>query len=227
MRPSGGKKKSIIKKITTALLSLAVVVMAVAVAYLTYCNVSGRVAYICGHATVKIISPSMEPEIPVGMYIVCEEVQAEDVCVGDIILFYSRDPQIYGKINTHRVVEIHSDNGSYSFVTKGDNNLLTDAYPVLEEDLIGRYVRNADRLASFAGFFSNPTVFFVLVIIPAAILVIVSMKDVVKGAKEARMNALIESEIKRLQEKEKKDEAEKEQEHDVQKDEPETTDQQM
>ncbi|MGN0493456.1 MAG: signal peptidase I [Acutalibacteraceae bacterium] len=197
-----GKNLKTLKRIITALLSAAVVLMAAAVAYLTYCNISGKVAYIGRHAAVKIITSSMEPTIPAGTYILAEKVQPESVSVGDVIMFYSRDPQIYGRINTHRVVEVVSDNGELSYITRGDNNPANDSYPVYGKDLIGRYVKNADRLTAFAGFFSNPVVFFILVIIPAAVLVIVCMLDVVKKAKEARMKMLVEDEIKRLQENE-------------------------
>lgn len=214
-----GKNSKTVKKAVTALLSFAVVIMAVAVGYLTYCNISGKVAYIGKYAAVKIITPSMEPTIPTGTYILAEKTNAQSVRVGDVIMFYSRDPQIYGKINTHRVVEIFSDNGKISFITKGDNNPANDSYPVSADDLIGRYVKNADSLTAFAGFFSNPFVFFIFVIIPAAVLVIVCMVDVVKKAKEVRIKLLIEDEIKRLQEN---DTNSKEQEPDVKKNDPET-----
>lgn len=212
MKLFNGKTKKNVKKTVTALLSFAVVIMAVAVGYLTYCNISGKVAYVGKYAAVKIITPSMEPTIPAGTYILAEKAEAESVRVGDVIMFYSRDPQIYGKINTHRVVEVISDDGELSYITRGDNNSAKDSYPVSAEDLIGRYVKNADFLTAFAGFFSKPLVFFIFVIIPAAALVIVCMLDVVKKAKEVRMNMLVEDEIKRLQEN---DTNAKEQEPDV------------
>lgn len=222
MRLLKGKPPINVKKILTTLLSFAVVIMAVAVAYLTYCNISGKVAYIGNYATVKIITHSMEPTIPTGTYILAEKADAESVRVGDVIMFYSRDPQIYGRINTHRVVEVVSENGEFSFITRGDNNPANDSYPVYAKDLIGRYVKNADFLTSFAGFFSNPVVFFIFVIIPAAALVIVCMLDVVKKAKEVRMKMLVEDEIKRLQEN---DTNSKEKEPDVKKNDPETPNQ--
>ncbi|MDD6094969.1 MAG: signal peptidase I [Clostridia bacterium] len=215
------KSSKTIKRIVTGLLSAAIVLMTVVVAYLTYCNISGKVAYIGKYASVKIITPSMEPTIPTGTYILSEKVQASQVSKGDIILFRSADPQIYGKINTHRVVEVNFENGEYSFVTRGDNNSVNDAYPVSEKDLVGRYVKNAEGLSAFAGFFSKPAVFFIFVIIPAAALVIFSMTDVVKKAKETRKNMLIEAEIKRLQESETES---KESNDHVPKDEPKTKD---
>lgn len=202
MKPENKKSKRIIKKVITAVLSVLVVLMAAIVGYLTFCNVNGNVAFFGSYATVRIISPSMEPEIPTGTYILAQKVTADQVRVGDVILFRSRDPQIYGKINTHRVVEVSCQNGEYSFTTRGDNNNDNDAYPVSESDLVGKYVRNADALTGFAEFFSRPAVFFVFVIVPAAVLVIVSMADVVKRAKEARMERLVRDEVRRLEQSE-------------------------
>lgn len=194
-----------IKRIITAVLSVLVVITAIAVGYLTYCNVSGRVAYFGQYATVKILTPSMEPTIPTGTYILAENVQADAVHTGDVILFYSSDPQIYGRINTHRVVDVSSENGNDTFITRGDNNPVNDEYPVSGDRLIGRYVKNIPWLTGFAAFFSNPVAFFICIIIPAAALVLVSMTDVIKKAKEARMERLIENEIDRLKEENRKE----------------------
>ncbi|MDD6203648.1 MAG: signal peptidase I [Firmicutes bacterium] len=202
MKPENKKSKKIIKKVITAVLSVLVVIMAAIVGYLTFCNINGNVAFIGSYATVKIISPSMEPQIPVGTYILAQKVAPDQIGVGDVILFRSRDPQIYGKINTHRVVDVSCSSGEYSFTTRGDNNSVDDAFPVFESDLVGKYVRNADALTGFVGFFSRPAVFFVFVIVPAAVLVIVSMADVVKRAKETRMERLVEEEVRRLEQSE-------------------------
>ena len=192
-------KKIIVKKLITALLSLLLVAMAAAVGYLTFCNVTGRIAFIGNRAAVKILTPSMEPTIPAGTYIFAQKVEPEDIQVGDVILFISRDPAIYGKINTHRVVAVYQDDSGLSFVTKGDNNPVNDAKPVPAGDVVGRYMGNSGALTAFAGFFSNPVVFFLCIIVPAGVLVVSSMTDVVKKAREIRMDRLVEEEIRRME----------------------------
>lgn len=213
--PKRNTRKAL-KRIVSSLISCLVVIMIVAACYFMYCNISGKVAFVGKYATVKIITPSMEPTISVGTYILTEKVGAEEVREGDVILFYSKDPAIYGKINTHRVVQILTDdNGMHSFITRGDHNPVNDAYPVNEKDLIGRYVKNADHLTAFVGLFANPFVFLGAVILPAAALVVFSVIDVVKKYKEARMKKLIEDEVKRLQENADRNHEEKEPTDDV------------
>ncbi|MGN1095842.1 MAG: signal peptidase I [Eubacteriales bacterium] len=206
-RPQNKVIKTLNRIFSWVLPVLAVILIAF-ICYFIFCNISGRVAFIGKYAAVKIITPSMEPVIPAGTYIISEKVDAASVKEGDVIMFYSRDPAIYGKINTHRVVKIIDDGTSLSFVTRGDNNKADDAYPVSEKDLVGRYVRNADKLTVFAGFFSNPFVFFLAVIIPAALLIVFSVLDIIKRSKEVRMEKLIEEEVKRLQEEDNNKEKE-------------------
>lgn len=192
MKHSQSNAKKAINRVVSAVMYILLAIMVVAVCYFMYCNVSGKVAFVGKYAVVKIISPSMEPMIPTDSYILAEKVSAKDVGEGDVIMFYSKDPSIYGRINTHRVVNIEIDNGELIFTTKGDNNPDNDAYTVSEKDIVGRYVRNAEKMTAFIGFFSNPIAFFALVIIPAAVLVVLSFKDVVEKAHEARIEKLVD-----------------------------------
>lgn len=198
-------KRRLLKRIVSVIFSILVLIMVITVCYFMYCNISGKIAFVGKYALVKVLTPSMEPTIPAGTYIIAEKVQAESVREDDVILFYSSDPAIYGKVNTHRVADIIVDNGERSFITRGDNNPVNDSFPVYEKDLVGRYVKNSVPLTAFVGFFSKPYVYFPAVIIPAAVLVVFSIKDVLKKAREARMERLIEEEVKKLKEKEKND----------------------
>lgn len=203
MKHLSSNARKILKRVVSVTVSALVLIMILAVCYLMYCQISGKVAFIGNYATVKIITPSMEPTIPTGTYIIAEKVQAEAVQEGDVILFYSRDPAIYGKINTHRVVQVVTENGERSFITKGDHNPENDSFPVYENDLVGRYVKNAENLTAFVGFFSKPYVFFLVVIIPAVWLVAVSIRDMVKKTREARVDRLVEEAVNQLKEEEK------------------------
>lgn len=89
---------------------------------------------ILGFKTFVIVSKSMEPTIMTGDAIVVKEVNPEDLKVGDIISF--RDGN---SINTHRIVEIVSDNGKKRFRTKGDNNKNVDKELVTTSKVEGTY----------------------------------------------------------------------------------------
>lgn len=203
MKQENGKLKKRIKRIALIALTVLVLIMILTAVYFMYCNINGKVAFVGKYALVKILTPSMEPTIPAGTYIIAEKIDAESVREGDVILFYSRDAAIYGKINTHRVVEITDDNGVCYFTTRGDNNPVNDSTPVQKQDVVGRYVGNAEAVGAFANFLSKPYVFLLIVIIPCAVLIALSVRDVKKKYREVRMEKLVEEEVERLKETDK------------------------
>ena len=104
-------------------------------------KIKGEVPKVFGYSVVKIITPSMGEEIPVGSYVLIKEVDPEDVGENDIICFYSDDPAIKGSPNLHRVVKPPIEVGDgYEYVTKGDGNALEDSVTAKSDKLIGRYV---------------------------------------------------------------------------------------
>lgn len=84
-----------------------------------------------GYEVYSVISGSMEPALPVGSVVYVEPAEVSEVEVGDIIAFHDVDTVV-----THRVVEIHPDEGE--FITKGDANNTTDITPTYFWALIGR-----------------------------------------------------------------------------------------
>jgi|GEM_PF-1659963 len=73
-----------------------------------------------------ISSSSMEPALYKGDIIIWVPCKAEDVKVGDIIVFKSYVNE--KTIIAHRVIKIEMQNNEPTFVTKGDNNPSPDQY---------------------------------------------------------------------------------------------------
>jgi len=175
------------------------ILLMVLVAGLIYMKSVGKVPALFGNSYVRIISPSMEPEIPTGSYILVKKIKPEGVKVGDVILFYSSDENIYMKPNTHRVVEIYlDDNDNYSFVTKGDNNPVNDSELAQGDNLIGVYVKKIPFLTKISDVLNNRVAFFLLVLIPALALFTSEINDFTKKIKKVKEQELIEKEIERL-----------------------------
>lgn len=86
-----------------------------------------------GYEIYGILSQSMEPEIATGSVVYVQNVDPEDIEVGDIITFKMDAKSEV--VATHRVVEILAD--ERAFVTKGDNNDTEDSSPVSYERLLG------------------------------------------------------------------------------------------
>lgn len=149
-------------------------------AYIMICNMQGKAAVVFGRSIVKVISESMEPSIHDGDYIIIKKTDCSELEAGDIICFYSLDEEIFGKMNTHRIIR-RLDDGS--FVTKGDANYDEDSAAVTAENIIGKYegkVRFLRWINSFAS---------VKKLILAAVVVIMSVTAAFEVATIAKVSA--------------------------------------
>ncbi len=130
------KTLSILGKIISILICIIIIpiiIVNITLLIKSYFN-PNEISDIFGFKTFVIVSKSMEPTIMTGDAIVVKEVNPEDLKVGDIISFRDGD-----SINTHRIVEIVSDNGKKRFRTKGDNNKNVDKELVTTSKVEGTY----------------------------------------------------------------------------------------
>lgn len=118
-----------------------------------------------------VLTDSMAPEIWSGDIIICEQIEADSVKVGDDISFF--DPAGNGSsIVTHRVVEIVDEDGQRFFRTRGINNNTNDRVLVPTDKLVGIYT--GVRLAGaghIALFMQSTPGLIVCVVLPIILLV--------------------------------------------------------
>ncbi len=111
-------------------LTLIVVVAACIVCFL---SVRGAMPF------MAVFGISMEPELRAGDLIFVEEVPANQIKVGDIVVFTVpaavRDAYNYPSVVAHRVLKVNTERG-ISFRTKGDNTG-EDPFTVRAQDLKG------------------------------------------------------------------------------------------
>ena len=118
-----------------------------------------------------VLTDSMAPEIWSGDIVICEQIEADSVKVGDDISFF--DPAGNGSsIVTHRVVEIIDEDGQRFFRTRGINNNTNDRVLVPTDKLVGIYT--GVRLAGaghIALFMQSTPGLIVCVVLPIILLV--------------------------------------------------------
>lgn len=161
--------KKVFFKIINAI-SIIVILCAVGVLLTVVLTPKGNVPNILGYSFFRVMTGSMEPGIPVDSLIVVKKQEIQELEVGDVISFFSRDPSLMGEVNTHRIVEINEENGEYVFATKGDANNVADRYLTLEEDVIGKVVFSSLGLGKCIRLISNPLIFLPLIIFPMVLL---------------------------------------------------------
>ena len=98
--------------------------------------------YVPGISIYTIVSPSMTPNI--NVYDVVVNVKASkpnDIEVGDIITFKSQAATSEGMTITHRVIAIDQlPDGTYEYMTQGDNNPEPDSSYVTFDNIIGKEI---------------------------------------------------------------------------------------
>ena len=144
----------------------ATVVVSLLIVSIIGAKIKGEVPYFCGYSIMNIISDSMEDRIPTGTYILIKKTNPAKIKKGNIICFYSDDPEIKGYPNTHMVVEdpIYTENG-IEFVTKGTSNPENDKYTAKGDKLIGKYVKNMYGLTRFNEMLQGDGMFIFLMVL--------------------------------------------------------------
>ena len=207
-RPEGeteGKLKWTPGRIAYLVLILLLVAL---VLYLLVARISGKVPSLFGYSVVRIVTPSMDPKIPVGSFVLIKKAAPEEIEPGDIITFYTDDPDplIAGKTITHRVLAVSCEDGKYVFQTKGDNqatNPVPDAYPARGEKLVGRYVCGMLPVTAIVTLYREhlPIALLVTILIPTIIMIQSTVKKKIKMApaeREERIRQQVEAELARL-----------------------------
>lgn len=166
---------------------------------------AGQVPQVLGYSIFRVMTGSMEPEIPEDAMLLVKKTSPEDIQPGDVISFFSPDPTLGGAVNTHRVVRIEKENGKLLFITKGDANPLEDRLPVDASALVGKVVFRSYYLGRAVRLLSNPLVFIGIVLLPLLAILLMSLyravrlaADIAKREEEAALRQALE-EIKAKQ----------------------------
>lgn len=96
---------------------------------------------ILGYRYYFIQSGSMEPELPIGSFILVKMTTPDEIHVGDNAAFYfksdlSPEPEFW----THKVIEVIRDTDGAKFQTQGIANPAPDPFQLDSENVIGKVI---------------------------------------------------------------------------------------
>ncbi len=134
---------------------------------------SDEVPDFAGVLPLIIYTDSMRGEFEKGDLIICRTINAADVKEEDVISFF--DPAGNGtSIVTHRVKGIiTAEDGSISFITKGDANDTEDRVAVPAGNLVAKYIDICIPYAGHVALFMQSTLgLLICVLVPLAALVV-------------------------------------------------------
>lgn len=119
-----------------------------------------------------IVSESMIPTIDVNDAIVIKKTDNNNLEIGDIITFNSKDYAYNGLTVTHRIVGIQKkSNGENIYRTKGDNNTFMDTALVDLNSIYGKVVLVIPKIGYIKNYLTSIPGFISLIILPIIIVI--------------------------------------------------------
>jgi len=123
-----------------------------------------------------VFTGSMEPAVPVGSIVIIKLVDPSTLQKGDIICFKLSGPSSI----THRIINITNE----GFITKGDANEDPDTWIVRKENVIGKVAFIIPYIGYLGYFVKTPLGFLILIVIPATLLIILEIRNIIKYRKD-------------------------------------------
>lgn len=164
-------------------LSAVIIAVSVLLMLTSLLRRSDQIPNLFGYSALRVLTGSMEPTYPVDSLLIVKVTDPSEVQVGDVISFYSTDPQLEGAVNTHRVIEVREEGNTIWFITKGDAAAEIDPHETPGSHLIGKVVGCSMFFGKAARLLANPAVFIPLLIVSAGLLLGTSLRDTVRSAK--------------------------------------------
>ena len=156
-----GKKLYITKKILLTIIYLIIIsVIVINFIILTKSYITpNAIPSIFGIKTFVIVSKSMEPTIMTGDAIFTKEPKKDNIKINDVISFHDKQD-----INTHRIINILTENGVTKYITKGDNNKNPDKDKVTFDKIEGVYLFKLVGFGKIANIIKSKTTLIVLLL---------------------------------------------------------------
>lgn len=189
-------KKSVIKSILNILSNIMLGLLGVLILYMLFFMFtsmkSNEPPTVLNHQLYIVQSNSMSPTFKTGSLLVIKHVDIQSIEVGDIITFRKKNDSLS---TTHRVVEIIEENNKRQFITRGDANNVNDPVPVEENYVLGKVTLSIPLLGFVMGFIRTKQGILLVIIIPAFILMITQIIELLKYKKKYK-SALSEEDVK-------------------------------
>ena len=163
-----GKK---VLKIIFGVIVWTIIIIATLITISTLRSRGREVPSVFGYVPLVVKSESMEPEIMIGDLIVAKEYNSEkrELKENDVISFYS-EIQNQRVVITHRIEHIININGMVAYVTKGDNNKISDENQVAPGDVVAVWDGfRIPYLGTLISFLKTKIGFICCVILPLAL----------------------------------------------------------
>lgn len=186
------------KKMLSRFLNVCIIFLAAVCLILFFKITTDSDVSIGGVRFYYVVTDSMYPTIKPYSLMVVKQTDPQTLQEGDIISFVSRDPAIFGMVNTHRIYEITEADNSLAFVTMGDNNPTPDSLLVYPDEIKGKVILHTPPIKALASVFlfaGTKAGFFIVILMPLMVVAAMFFGSFLK-----EMQASLQQEMKELEE---------------------------
>ena len=148
-----------------------------------------------GYNLYYILTGSMEPEISAGDIIVGKTVNTAELEVGDVVVYNGIEGDTKGKVITHKITDILTEEGETVFITKGNANSIADP-PVKPDQIISKMKFKIPFAGAVFSVVNSRIGFFIIIILPLGFLLVSEVISLVRACKEIKEEEQNETENK-------------------------------
>ena len=147
----------------------------------------GESTSIFGYSFYYVLTESMEPEIMAGEIIVGEEIEPENLKVGDVVTYMGREGALLDKVITHKIILIEDG----IITTQGVANITPDP-PIEASQIMSKYVTTVPLAGKLFSLINSRFGFIAFIAIPLGLLIVNEVSIIVKAFKEDKEEHLSE-----------------------------------
>lgn len=154
------KRKEISNRIKKIIfIFLVLIIYNIVLLYISYIDKFDTPSFYIYKAYI-ISTESMYPAINKGDAIIIKKINEDDIKVGDVVTF-----KVDEEIITHRIVGIENNGKENVYITKGDNNNVTDDFVISFEDIEGKQILKIPYLGNIVEGLKNGIIIILVVLI--------------------------------------------------------------
>lgn len=134
----GNLIKNIFKITLKILYNLLIVLCVLLILIIALQKITDSSGSLAGYRIFRVVTGSMLPQYDVGEVVICKEMEATNIKVGDDIVYKGSSGELRGKVIMHEVVKIEiNENDNLIFHAKGISNTQEDPDEIRADQIYG------------------------------------------------------------------------------------------
>ena len=173
------KENKVVKLIGNILYTLMFLIVVLMLVIVIMQRTTNNSLTLGGFRMFSVATGSMVPVYNVGDILISKEIDAEDIKVGDDLVYQGKQGTFAGKVVTHRVNSIEKlEDGNYKIITQGVANTAED--PEIDQTQVyGKIICKLHILSFLGKLVRNVYMFYFLIFVPVGILVYRNIKNLI------------------------------------------------